>query len=275
MIAGLEVPEFGDEGCPGGGTRFRWCESGLLSVGDGFMIAMAAAADATTVTRSDVVPRRRGKSKGPNFKYDGPLSVIRLELDASDDGVRQRLERQWVAAFRLRRALQRDAQHRCRAYWAAHHERDADLKGLRERLGLSRKGMEAAAKNHIEASGWMRDHLTKAVGLHVADEVWETVDRHLFADASGRRHGPPADRLVVGVHPYPGSGALPHQGHAGVGNLPTGRQPGWTPGRLTAPAAARRGVHRKCGGRPTTWYVDSGPAESPCCPAASRFWEVG
>ena len=37
----------------------------------------------------------------------------------------------------------------------------------------------------------MRDHLTKAVGLHVAAEVWETVDRHLFADASGRRHGPP------------------------------------------------------------------------------------
>jgi hypothetical protein len=58
-------------------------------------------------------------------------------------------------------------------------------------LGLSRKGIEAAAKNHIEAKGWMRDHLTKAVGLHVADEVWETADRHLFADASGRRHGPP------------------------------------------------------------------------------------
>ncbi len=56
---------------------------------------------------------------------------------------------------------------------------------------LSRKGIEAAAKGHIEASGWMRDHLTKAVGLHVADEVWETVDRHLFADSSGRRHGAP------------------------------------------------------------------------------------
>jgi transposase len=25
----------------------------------------------------------------------------------------------------------------------------------------------------------------------VADEVWETIDRHLFADSSGRRHGPP------------------------------------------------------------------------------------
>jgi hypothetical protein len=37
----------------------------------------------------------------------------------------------------------------------------------------------------------MRDHLTKAIGLHVADEVWQTVDRHLFADSSGRRHGPP------------------------------------------------------------------------------------
>ena len=37
----------------------------------------------------------------------------------------------------------------------------------------------------------MRDHLTKAIGLHVADEVWETIDRHPFADASGRRHGPP------------------------------------------------------------------------------------
>ena len=37
----------------------------------------------------------------------------------------------------------------------------------------------------------MRDHLTKAVGLHVADEVWESVDRHLFADSAGRRHGAP------------------------------------------------------------------------------------
>ncbi len=163
-----------------------------MSVGDGFMIAMAAAfTDATTAIGGDVAPRRRGKSKAPNFTYDGPVSVIRLELDVSDAGVRRRLERQWAAVFRLRRAAQRDAAARCRAYWAAHHERRADAKALRPRLGLSRKGIEAAAKSHIEASGWMRDHLTKAIGLHVADEVWETVDRHLFADSSGRRHGPP------------------------------------------------------------------------------------
>jgi Putative transposase DNA-binding domain len=37
----------------------------------------------------------------------------------------------------------------------------------------------------------MRDHLTKAIGLHVADEVWQSVDRHVFADSSGRRHGAP------------------------------------------------------------------------------------
>lgn len=135
--------------------------------------------------------RRRGKSKAPNFSYDGPVAVIRLELDASDDRMRRRLERQWEAVFRLRRALQRDAAARCRAYWAAHRERAADPKALRQRLGLTRKGIEAAAKGHIEASGWMRNHLTKAIGLHVADEVWETIDRHLFADSSGRRHGRP------------------------------------------------------------------------------------
>jgi hypothetical protein len=169
-----------------------------------------AAAPADTPATGLVVPRRRGPSKAPNFSYSGPVSVIRLELDASDDRIRRRLERHWSAVFRLRRALQRDAAARCRAFWVALHERAADPTALRARLGLTRKGIEAAAKSHIEASGWMRDHLTKAIGLHVADEIWETVDRHLFADKSGRRHGPPADRVVVGFHPNPRSGPLTH-----------------------------------------------------------------
>lgn len=132
-----------------------------------------------------------GKSKAPNFAYRGPVSMIRLELDVSDARMRWRLERQWEAVFRLRRALQRDAAARCRAYWAAHNERARDPKALRERLGLTRKGIEAAAKTHIDASRWMRDHLTKAVGLHVADEIWETATRHLFTDSTGRRSGAP------------------------------------------------------------------------------------
>ena len=127
---------------PVSGRRFRQRRgSASMSVVCGCMTPMAAApTDTTTATGGDVVARRRGKSKAPNFRYAGPVSVIRLELDASDDRTRRRLERQWEALFRLRRALQRDAQNRCRAYWAAHHERDADPKALRERLGLSRKG---------------------------------------------------------------------------------------------------------------------------------------
>ena len=58
-------------------------------------------------------------------------------------------------------------------------------------VGLTRKGLEAAAKQHVEQSKWMRTHLTKASALHVADEVWAGVDRHLFPDASGKRHGRP------------------------------------------------------------------------------------
>ena len=164
-------------------------------MGDGFMITMAAApTDITAVISGDPVARparRRGRSKAPNFKYEGPVAVIRLELDVSDAVVRRRVQAQWAAVFRLRRALQRDAAARCRAYWAAHRERSADPKAVRERLGLSRNAVEATAKRHIESSGWMRDHLTKAVGLHVADEVSETIDRHLFTDSSGRRHGAP------------------------------------------------------------------------------------
>lgn len=142
-------------------------------------------------TAEAAAPRRRGKSRAKNFAYRGPRSVIRLELDVADAELRRRLERQWAAAFRLRRALQRDAAARCRAYWAAHRERKRDPKALRSRLGLTRNGIEASAKAHIDRSGWMRDHLTKAVGLHIADEVWQSINRHLFADASGRRQGPP------------------------------------------------------------------------------------
>jgi len=132
----------------------------------------AASIDTTTAVSGEVVvARRRGRSKAPNFTHAGPVSVIRLELDVTDTHVRKRLERQWGAVFRLRRAVQRDAAARCRVYRAPHRERSADAKALRERLGLSRKGIEAAAKAHIDASSWMRNHLTKAIGLHVADEV--------------------------------------------------------------------------------------------------------
>jgi hypothetical protein len=56
---------------------------------------MAATPTDTTTDSGVVGPRRRGKSKVPNFKYDGPVSVIRLELDASDKQLHRLLERHW------------------------------------------------------------------------------------------------------------------------------------------------------------------------------------
>jgi transposase len=140
--------------------------------------------------------RTRGKTRsaGGNWRRgkDDSTAVIKLELDLSGDPfMLRRVEAMQEAAFRLRRALQRDARDRCAAYWRHSDARAADPKAVRERLALTRKGLEAAAKRHVDDSGWMRDHLTKALGLHIADEVWNTVDRHLFADASGKRHGAP------------------------------------------------------------------------------------
>ena len=233
----------------------------------------ATGTDTTTATGGDVGPRRRGKSKSLNFKYDGLVAVIRLELEASDPAVRRRLELQWAASFRLRRALQRDAAARCRAYWSAHHERAADPKGLRERLGLSRKGIEAAAKSHIEASGWMRDHLTKAIGLHVADEVWETIDRHLFPDNSGRRHGPPRVGSWWDFTRIPGR-ARSH----------TKAQPVWETYRLVGTLDGHLGAYRHphlpaeittggvAAGRPAGTSILAQPARLPAPARPARSW---
>jgi hypothetical protein len=82
------------------------CGCRWLSVGDGFMIHMAAALTNTaTATSAEVLPRHRGKSKAPNFKYDGPISVIRLELHLGDDRTRQRLERQWAAGHQHQQTM--------------------------------------------------------------------------------------------------------------------------------------------------------------------------
>ena len=143
----------------------------------------------------------------------------------------------------------------------------ADPKALRERLGLSRKGIEAAAKAHIEASGWMRDHLTKAIGLHVADEVWETIDRHLFADASGRRHGSPRIGSWWDFTRIPGPRPLAHQDHP---TWETYRLVGTLDGHLAAyrhpqlPAAVTTGAAAAAqAGR----HLDSGPARPAPAPA--------
>ncbi|GAA0964420.1 hypothetical protein GCM10009555_001570 [Acrocarpospora macrocephala] len=117
--------------------------------------------------------------------------VIRLPMDMSDPAARVRMEKLFSAAWSLKRALQRDASDRVAAYWAGVHRRRDDAKAWRVGLGLSRDGLEHAAYAHLENSGHLRHHLSKALAMHLADEVWTGVDRHLFPDATGRRAGRP------------------------------------------------------------------------------------
>lgn len=119
--------------------------------------------------------------------------MIRLEVDTTDPDSRRRLEKLFGAAWQLRRALQRQARSRVDAYWAAGRVRAGEdgPKLAREMFGLSRSAVEQAAAEHVDRSGWLGRHLTKALAMHLADEVWGTVGRHLFADKTGGRHGRP------------------------------------------------------------------------------------
>lgn len=137
--------------------------------------------------------RTRGKTRNPdgNWSADGlPKATIRLALDVSDPRQRHRVEKLYSACFQVRRAVQSDARSRVDAYWAAHHQRAAGKgapKRVRNRLGLSKKGLEAAAKDHLDAAPHLLRSTSKALGLHLADTVWEPTARHLFGDKSGRR----------------------------------------------------------------------------------------
>ncbi|WP_460492110.1 hypothetical protein [Dactylosporangium cerinum] len=106
--------------------------------------------------------------------------------------MRRHLERVFAAAFSVRRAVQRDTRARVDAFWAAHRERaTVGPAAVRDRLGLTLSGLEHAAYRHLDAAPHLRRYLTKALAMHLAGGVWQAVDRHLFPDVSGRRHGPP------------------------------------------------------------------------------------
>lgn len=135
------------------------------------------------------------RTRGPNKQApwvrrpeDG-VSVLRMSLDASDPVHRARIEAMFSGAYAVRRAVQRDARDRARAYRAATHERAKDPAAVRERLGLSRTELEHAAYAHLDAAPHLRRFVTKALAMHLADSVWAAIERHLFADVRGQRHG--------------------------------------------------------------------------------------
>ncbi|MEU6656558.1 transposase [Streptomyces sp. NPDC046900] len=149
-----------------------------------------------TAASFDAAPARRyrGKNKGKRWTRgaDFELAVIRLPLDVHDPGIRHRTEGLFSAMWSVKRALQRDARDAVDAYWAGDVRRERDARVWRLQLGLSREGMERRAYRHMENSRHLAHHVTKALVMHQADEVFETsVSRHLFPDSAGRRYGRP------------------------------------------------------------------------------------
>jgi hypothetical protein len=147
-----------------------------------------AGAEATAAGR-----RFRGKNKNGRWKREEgtELAVIRLPLDVHPDD-EQCLEQLYSGMWDVKRALQRDARAAVDAYWAGAVRRELDAKAWRRELGLTREALERRGYRHMERAGWLGHHVSKALVMHHADEVYETsVSRHLFADASGRRHGRP------------------------------------------------------------------------------------
>lgn len=137
------------------------------------------------------------RTRGPNRQSpwvrapEHGMSVLRLALDTSDPLQRGRIEAMFRAGYAVRRAVQRDARDRTRAYWAAPHERARDAAAARDRLGLSRTALEHAAYAHLDAGPHLRRFVTKALAMHLADGVWTATERHLFPDVRGRRLGMP------------------------------------------------------------------------------------
>jgi hypothetical protein len=138
--------------------------------------------------------RMRGPNKATAWRRDpdADVAVIRLALDVTDLALRRRVEQLFAAAYSVKRAVVGDGRARLAAYRAAHRQRSrVGGAAVRDRLALSRPGLERAAYRHLDAAGHLRHHLTKALAMHLADEAWPPVARHLFGDARGRRGGAP------------------------------------------------------------------------------------
>jgi hypothetical protein len=224
----------------------------------------------------------RGKNKAPQWTkpHDGIVSVIVLPLAVTDPADLARVESLFGAMGSLKRAVQRDARNKVNAYWAAFHERnEQSAKAVRQRLGLSREALERSAYKHLEDSRHLKHHTSKALAMHLADEVWSGVQRHLFPDTTGRRSGRPKVGKWHGFTRIPGR-ARSHttankwesfrlvgtlQGHVMAytgGGRHALMQP-WTMPKPTAPAGrvstGKVTATGKPGIRKANWWDHTGP----------------
>ncbi|MFI0357219.1 hypothetical protein [Actinomadura sp. 9N407] len=177
--------------------------------------------------------RFRGGNKGPVWRRPAEVTVVRLRL-TPDPAARYRLERLFDAGWQLQRALKGDARARAIAYRSDCRSRIPGQAAARRReLGLSREGLERAAYRHLDASGHLKHHLSKAVAMHLADQVWTGLERHLFPDKSGRRHGLPKAGTWQGFTRLPGRA----RSHTIARKWETFRLHGTLAGHLTAHTA--------------------------------------
>ncbi|MCZ0979996.1 zinc ribbon domain-containing protein [Streptomyces diastatochromogenes] len=196
-----------------------------------------------------------------------------LPLAVTDPGDLHRLDGLFGAMWSLKRAVQRDARARVDAYWAAFHERDEHgAKTVRRRLGLSREALERSAYKHLEDSGHLKHHASKALAMHMADEVWNGVSRHLFPDATGHRFGRPKPGRRHDFTRIPGR-ARSHttenkwetfrlvgtlHGHV-MAYTGGGRHELTQPHRMPTPAKPDGKVPTDKGMRRATWWDHTGP----------------
>ncbi|MFF5974134.1 transposase [Streptomyces sp. NPDC012769] len=226
--------------------------------------------------------RFRGRNKAPKWKKPdgGVVSVMVLPLAVTDPGDLDRLNKLFAAMWSIKHAVQRDARAKVNAYWTAYHERNEQgAKAVRQRLGLSRETLERCAYRHLEDSGHLRHHASKALAMHMADEVWNGVQRHLFSDATGHRFGRPRTGRWHDFTRIPGrarshtttnkwetfrlAGSL--HGHA-MAYTDGGRQELQQPRRMPKPTVPSGSVPTgkttasgKPGMRKATWWDHAGP----------------
>ncbi|MBW5483389.1 transposase [Streptomyces bambusae] len=217
----------------------------------------------------------RGKNKAPKWTKpdDGMVSVMVLPLAVTDPADLHRLERLFGAMWSLKRAVQRDARAKVDAYRTAFHERNAQgAKAVRQRLGLSREALERCAYKHLEDSGHLKHHASKALAMHMADEVWNGVQRHLFPDATGHHFGRPKAGRWHDFTRIPGrarshttankwetfrlAGTL--HGHL-MGYTEGGRHDLMQPHRMPTPAKPDGKVSTDKGTRRANWWDHTGP----------------
>ncbi|MEU7388914.1 zinc ribbon domain-containing protein [Streptomyces tanashiensis] len=217
----------------------------------------------------------RGKNKAPKWTRpdDGMVSVMVLPLAVTDPADLARLAKLFGAMWSVKRAVQRDARARVDAYWAASRERgEQGAKAVRQRLGLSREGLERCAYKHLEAAGHLKHHASKALAMHMADEVWNGVQRHLFPDSTGKRFGRPKVGRWHNFTRIPGR-ARSHtttnkwetfrlvgtlHGHA-MAYTGGGRRDLMQPRRMWTPAKPDGKIPTGRGTRKATWWDHTGP----------------